>query len=155
MRAANKGACTSGSADCGACVAGYYDKASDGVCVQQQACSADTTGSSCTAPAVADAAGTCAADACVAGDFGDASTACCTAPTASAPAPATTAPAPATTAPAPATTAPAPATTTPSSADDHADHDHSPSPALIDAASTISQASMVTALAMTIAYMLH
>merc|ERR1719440_1831934 len=73
----NKDACTSGNAACGSCKTGYYDKLSDGVCVQQQACSADATGSSCTAPAVADAAGTCAADACVAGDFGDAATACC------------------------------------------------------------------------------
>jgi hypothetical protein len=96
--------------------------------------SAAVTTASCTNGVLNDAGDACktptfvAADhTCIASDFGDKTKACCKAPPA-----------------------------TPSSADDHADHDHSPSPAgLIDAASTISQASMVTALAMTIAYMLH
>jgi hypothetical protein len=53
------------------------------------------------------------------------------------------------------TTAPVDATTTPKPKDDHKDHDHSPSPATVDAASTMTPASLVTVASILIAYMMH
>merc|ERR1712167_128477 len=50
---------------------------------------------------------------------------------------------------------PADPTTTPKPKDDHKDHDHSPSPATVDAASTMTPASLVTVASILIAYMMH
>merc|ERR1719158_1535557 len=63
---------------------------------------------------------------CIASDFGDKTKACCKAKAA-----------------------------TPSAADDHDAHDHAPSPATVDAASSMSPASLVTVATMLIAYMMH